>query len=106
MNKKTRFYEVTLTDGHGSSMEVLAGFSAKNLESECRETHVAAKAKPIHSWKEVTVLPSDCGQEVVFRAVHNDEEIEISPSTRSYEYLKQRYLAQYTAVEQFINEGG
>jgi hypothetical protein len=105
MNKKAHFYEVTFADGHGTHVKILPGFKAETLVNECREEHVKVTAKSIRNWKDVSVLPSECGTEVVFRSRHKDEEIEIRSTSPGYEHLKQRYSAQYRDVEECLNGG-
>ena len=82
---RTRFYKVTITDGHLTKCVVIPAKNLKSAKSELQKGHTNVLAVEFFGWYLVDILMGSEG--LYFRAHTNDDQIVISDKNRGFSYL-------------------
>lgn len=82
---RTRFYKVTITDGHLTKCVVIQAKNLKSAKSELQKGHTNVLAVEFFGWYLVDILMGSEG--LYFRAHTNDDQIVISDKNRGFSYL-------------------
>lgn len=82
---RTRFYKVTITDGHLTKCVVIPAKNLKGAKSELQKDHTKVTAVAFFGWYLVDILMGSEG--LYFRAHMNDDQIVITDKSRGFSYL-------------------
>jgi hypothetical protein len=82
---RTRFYKVTITDGHLTKCVVIPAKNLKGAKSELQKDHTKVTAVTFFGWYLVDILMGSEG--LYFRAHMNDDQIFISDKSHGFSYL-------------------
>ena len=82
---RTKFYKVTITDGHLTKSIVLPSKNIKSAKSELQKGHTKVMAVAFFGWYLVDVLIGSEG--LHFRAHMNENQIFITDKSQGFSYL-------------------
>ena len=82
---RTRFYKVTITDGHLTKCVVIPAKNLKTAKVECQKNNMKVVGSEFFGWYLVDILMGSEG--LYFRAHMNDDQIFISDKSHGFSYL-------------------
>lgn len=82
---RTRFYKVTITDGHLTKCVVIPAKNLKSAKSELQKGHTNVLAVEFFGWYLVDILMGSEG--LYFRAHMDDDQIVITDKNQGFSYL-------------------
>ena len=82
---RTRFYKVTITDGHLTKCVVIPAKNLKTAKVECQKNNMKVVSSEFFGWYLVDILMGSEG--LYFRAHMNDDQIVITDKSRGFSYL-------------------
>ena len=82
---RTRFYKVTITDGHLTKCVVIPAKNLKAAKLECQKNNMKVVSTEFFGWYLVDILMGSEG--LYFRAHMNDDQIVITDKSRGFSYL-------------------
>ncbi|TQC96303.1 hypothetical protein FK216_12630 [Moraxellaceae bacterium AER2_44_116] len=82
---RTRFYKVTITDGHLTKCVVIPAKNLKTAKLDCQKNNMKVVSTEFFGWYLVDILMGSEG--LYFRAHMSDDQIFISDKSRGFSYL-------------------
>ena len=82
---RTRFYKVTITDGHLTKCVVIPAKNLKSAKSELQKGHTNVLAVEFFGWYLVDILMGSEG--LYFRAHMDDDQMVITDKNQGFSYL-------------------
>ena len=82
---RTRFYKVTISDGHLTKCVVIPAKNLKAAKLECQKNNMKVVSTEFFGWYLVDILMGSEG--LYFRAHIDDDQIVISDKNRGFSYL-------------------